>query len=64
MKDLKYGTDYKYPHDYPDHFIQENYLPQELKDKVYYRPTNLGREKILRDRLMSFWGKRKNLKKS
>jgi len=64
MKDLKYGADYKYPHDYPDHFIQENYLPKELKDKVYYRPTDLGREKILRERLTSFWEKHKNLKKS
>lgn len=64
MKDLKYGADYKYPHDYPDHFIQENYLPKELKDKVYYRPTDLGREKILRERLISFWGKHKNLKTS
>ena len=64
MKDLKYGADYKYPHDYPDHFIQENYLPKELKDKVYYRPTDLGREKILRERLTTFWEKHKNLKKS
>ena len=64
MKDLKYGADYKYPHDYPDHFIQENYLPKELKDKVYYRPTDLGREKRLRERLTTFWEKHKNLKKS
>jgi len=59
MKDLKYGAEYKYPHDHPNHFILENYLPKQLKNKVYYKPTTLGREKTLKERLTKFWGKRK-----
>ena len=59
MKDLKYGAEYKYPHDHPNHFILENYLPKQLKNKVYYKPTMLGREKTLKERLTKFWGKRK-----
>ena len=33
MKDLNYGQDYKYPHDYPGNFVDQPYLPEELKDK-------------------------------
>jgi putative ATPase len=62
MRELKYGSDYKYPHDYPNHFIIENYLPKHLKNKVYYRPSELGREKSLKDRLSQFWGKHKKYK--
>jgi putative ATPase len=61
---MKYGKDYKYPHDYPGHFVLDNYLPDELKNKVYYRPTQLGREKILYERLNKLWPKRKGTKKS
>jgi putative ATPase len=59
MKELEYGAEYKYPHDHPNHFILENYLPKQLKNKVYYKPTMLGREKTLKERLTKFWGKRK-----
>jgi putative ATPase len=55
MKNLEYGFDYKYPHDHPDHFVQENYLPEELKNKVYYHPT----EKTLKERLEKLWKKKK-----
>ena len=64
MKNMKYGKDYKYPHDYPEHFINEIYLPAELKSKIYYKPTQLGREKILSERLSHLWPKRKKLKNS
>lgn len=40
-KDAKkygYGVDYKYPHDYPDHFIEQEYLPKELRGKKYIDP--------------------------
>jgi putative ATPase len=59
MEELKYGSDYKYPHDYPDHFIKESYLPQEFKNKTYYKPTEQGREKILKERLEKLWQKKK-----
>ena len=31
------GQFYKYPHDYPNHYVQQQYLPDELKDRVYYQ---------------------------
>jgi putative ATPase len=63
MKNLKYGDNYKYPHDYPEHFVLETYLPEKLKTKVYYQPTQLGREKALYERLMRLWPKRQNKSK-
>ena len=54
MKDLGYGKDYKYPHDYPDHFVEEEYLPENLKGRTYYRPADLGFEREIRKRL-EYW---------
>ncbi len=60
MKDLNYGKDYRYAHDFENHFILENYLPEELKNKQYYFPTELGQEKSIKERLMNWWkGKKK-----
>lgn len=59
MKNLGYGTNYHYPHDFENHFVEENYLPIELKGKQYYRPTEIGFEKTFRDRLSSLWKKLK-----
>jgi putative ATPase len=42
------GKGYQYPHDFPGHFVQQDYLPQK---RVYYRPTEQGDEKRLKDRL-------------
>jgi putative ATPase len=63
MEELGYGKDYKYSHDFPEHFVEQQFLPDELKDKIYYKPTELGREKILKERLESLWSKRKQNKK-
>jgi putative ATPase len=63
MEELGYGKDYKYSHDFPGHFIEQQFLPEQLKDKIYYRPTELGREKNLKERLESLWSKRKQNKK-
>lgn len=60
MKDLNYGKDYKYTHNYESHFILENYLPDELKNKQYYFPTELGQEKTIKERLMTWWKGKKN----
>jgi putative ATPase len=62
MEDLGYGKDYKYPHDYPDHFVEEEYLPENLKGRTYYHPTEQGFEKEIRKRL-EYWRKRKDEKK-
>jgi putative ATPase len=60
MKAIGYGQDYKYAHDFDQHFVMENYLPEEMKDKQYYFPTENGQEKTLKERLKMLWkGKKK-----
>ena len=59
MKDIGYGKEYKYPHDYENHFVAENYLPEELKNAQYYFPTENGQEKSLKERLKFLWKNRK-----
>jgi putative ATPase len=58
MKDLGYGKDYRYAHDYEDAYIPQDYLPDKLKGRFYYRPTDRGYEKIIRERLEK-WRKMK-----
>ncbi len=59
MKDLKYGKEYKYPHSYENHFLLEDYLPEEMKDVQFYKPTENGQEKSLKERLKLFWKNKK-----
>ena len=59
MKEIGYGQDYKYPHDYDNHFLLENYFPVEMKEKQYYHPTENGQEKSLKERLKQLWKGRK-----
>jgi putative ATPase len=42
------GKGYQYPHDFPGHYVQQEYLPQQ---RVYYRPTEQGEEKRIKERL-------------
>ncbi len=59
MEQLGYGKDYKYSHDFDNHFAEQQYLPDNLKDKIYYRPTEIGKEKDIRERLNTLWKNRK-----
>ena len=59
MKELKYGKEYKYPHNFDNHFIIEDYLPEEMKDVRFYKPTENGQEKTLKERLKFFWKDKK-----
>ncbi|MCI0511730.1 replication-associated recombination protein A [candidate division KSB1 bacterium] len=59
MQQLGYAEGYKYPHDYPNHFVVENYLPTSLTQKIYYQPTENGQEKKLKERLLQLWPKRR-----
>lgn len=59
MKNLGYGTNYKYPHNFQNNFIEEDYLPDELKNKQYYLPSENGNEKGIKERLKNFWKSRK-----
>jgi putative ATPase len=60
MKDIGYGKQYKYAHEFKNHFVEENYFPKELKNSQYYFPTENGQEKRIKDWLKSLW---KTLKK-
>lgn len=59
MKQIGYSDGYKYPHDFPGNFVDENYLPDALKNARYYVPTSNGQEKNLLERLKLIWAKRK-----
>ena len=60
MKEIGYGKEYKYAHNYEENFVQENYLPDEIKNKQFYFPSENGQEKKLLERLKALWkGKKK-----
>lgn len=59
MKEIGYGENYKYPHQYDNNFVEENYLPDEMKRKQYYFPSENGNEKTLKERLKLLWKNRK-----
>ncbi|MFW5644948.1 MAG: replication-associated recombination protein A [Bacteroidota bacterium] len=58
MKDLGYGKEYKYAHSYEGNFVQDNFFPEELKDKKLWQPGKNSREKELKDRLNKLWNNR------
>lgn len=58
MKNMKYGKGYKYAHDFEAHFVEQQFLPTELTDKQYYFPSEMGKEKSIKERLRSLWKKR------
>ncbi len=60
MKAEGYGADYRYPHNYPEHFVDQHYFPDGVPPKVYYRPGNEGREKFIKERLTHLWHERYN----
>jgi len=55
MKDLNYGKDYKYAHSYEGNFIQDNFLPDEIKGSLFYEPGNNPREEEIRKRISIMW---------
>jgi len=55
-KKLGRGKNYKYAHDFPDHHVEQEYLPEK---RVYYEPTELGFEKTIKARLERLAGKLK-----
>lgn len=59
MKELGYGKEYKYPHSFDNNFVALNYMPDELKNKQYYLPSENGNEKIIKERLKNLWMDRK-----
>ena len=57
MADLGYKDGYKYAHDYPGHFADLEFMPEELKGQKFYEPADNKHEDALRSRLESLWPK-------
>jgi putative ATPase len=57
MKELGYGDGYKYAHDYEEAYVRQDYLPDRLKGRTYYRPTDRGLEAEIKKRLTA-WRKK------
>lgn len=61
MKDLGYGKGYKYPHSFGGH-VEQDYLPDELQGREYYKPTDNGYDKVIKEQLKLYKKERKQLK--
>jgi putative ATPase len=59
MKELDYGKDYKYAHDYADAYVPQEYLPEKIQGQIFYQPKETGFEKTIKERI-NFWRKKKN----
>ena len=57
MKQLGYGEDYKYAHDYPGHFVRQQFLPDELKGHSIWHPQENAAEAKHKERMQALWGK-------
>jgi putative ATPase len=61
MKDMGYGKDYKYAHDYPDHIVDQQHLPDSVKDNKFYEPGLSGYEKQIMERQKDWEEKRRKM---
>ena len=55
MKDLNYGKEYKYAHSYEGNFVDLEFLPDAIKGKKFYEPSNNVREIEIRNNLKKMW---------
>lgn len=55
MKELDYGSGYLYAHDFPGHFVQQDFLPETLKGKILYEPAANPAEERVRQKLKDDW---------
>ncbi len=55
MRQQGYGKGYRYAHDYPGHFVEQQNMPDRLKDRRYYSPGDQGYEKEVRARIEQWW---------
>ena len=58
MKQLGYGKDYKYAHAYSGNFVNQQFLPDEVKNSRIWHPQNNAQEVKLKDRMQTLWGER------
>lgn len=57
MKELGYSDNYKYSHDYPGHFVRQQFLPDELKSQSIWHPQENAAELKHKERMQQLWGK-------
>jgi putative ATPase len=55
MKELGYGASYKYAHDFKDNFTEQEFLPKEIKGKMFYEPAANPAEQRIKDTMKKFW---------
>jgi putative ATPase len=55
MKDIGYGKDYKYAHSYEGNFIQDNFMPEQIKEDIIYKPQGNSKEIDILKRLQNQW---------
>ena len=55
MKQMGYGKDYKYAHSYEGNFVQQNFLPDELRGTILFEPGQNAREEEIRKKLKHQW---------
>ena len=55
MEELKYGDGYKYSHDYPGHFVKQEFLPAELSHETFWKPAENKREDDTKKYMQSLW---------
>lgn len=63
MEELGYGKDYRYAHNFPGHVVDQEHLPEELKGRKYYSPSDSGYEKTIKERIEG-WDEIKKGKRS
>lgn len=60
MQELGYGEGYQYAHDFPDQFVEQEYLPENLRGTQYYTPNRVGYEAEILERLQRWWKDKKS----
>ena len=64
-KKLGHGIEYKYPHNYPNSWVEQQYLPNNLRNRHYYQPNDTGKyEQALNLRIQQIQSWKKNSKRS
>lgn len=55
MKEMGYGKDYKYAHDFPDNFVEQEFMPAKLRGQKFYNPGDNAAETAITERLRKLW---------
>lgn len=64
MKDLGYSDGYKYSHDYPGHFVRQQFMPDKMNRNILWEPQENATENKMKERMQKCWGEYKNYNKN